>query len=152
MGTGYLYYIHYFTALTQTIAWICVFFFASAAASSAYLSIAELFPSKIRGSSIAVLYSFGTLVGALGPSIFGVLLDLSRSHNDRIYVVYGYFLAAITALFSSITEIFLGVAAEGKSLEDLEIQVPGLSDTDDDEAPLLQGNGIVQKRIVGVNV
>ena len=62
-------------AVTQTIAWGAVFFVASAAASSAYLTVSELFPVELRGLAIAVFYAVGTLAGAAAPTLFGAIVD-----------------------------------------------------------------------------
>ncbi|KAL0228335.1 hypothetical protein RCL1_004478 [Eukaryota sp. TZLM3-RCL] len=121
--TGYLYNIKYFSVTTQTVAWVCCFFFASASGSSAYLSIAELFPSKIRASSISFFYSFGTLLGSVGPSFFGYLMDLDASESSRRHLMVGYFIAGGSAILAGILETVWGIECAGKSLEELEIQV-----------------------------
>ncbi len=59
------------TATTLTLCWMAVFFFASAAASSAYLTVSEVFPLEIRALAIALFYAVGTSVGAVGPALFG---------------------------------------------------------------------------------
>jgi MFS family permease len=77
---GYLFYEHILTATTQTIAWGVLFFFASSAASSAYLTVSETFPLEVRALAIAVSYAFGTtLGGVVGPVLFGRLID---SHQE----------------------------------------------------------------------
>ncbi|KAL0224010.1 hypothetical protein P9112_003400 [Eukaryota sp. TZLM1-RC] len=150
IGTGYLYYTSWFTATTQTIGWVSVFFFASAAASSAYLSIAELFPAKIRASSIAFMYSLGTLCGAIGPILFGRLLDLTREQKDRKYMYYGYLIAGGGALFASVCEIFLGVSAEGKSLEELEIGEDGSSEEESEGDVVVEDELLVHRKSINV--
>jgi MFS family permease len=72
--TGYLFQMGVLTAFTQTIAWSIIFFIASAAASSAYLTVSEISPLEIRGLAIAVFYAFGTLAGAIAPTIFGAII------------------------------------------------------------------------------
>ena len=67
MTTGLLFLGGYLDAITQTVAWAVVFFFASAAASSAYLTVSELFPVELRGMAIALFFAFGTLVGSVAP-------------------------------------------------------------------------------------
>lgn len=112
---GLVFYGGYFTALTQTLAWSAVFFVASAAASSAYLTVSELFPMEIRAMAIAVFYAFATLVGAGAPTLFGWIVDTGEPRN----LVLGYSLAAVLMIGAAIVARFLGVAAEGRSLEDL---------------------------------
>ena len=75
LATGGLFVAGALNALTQTLAWMLVFFVASAAASSAYLTVSELFPVELRGMAIAVFYAFGTLVGAGAPALFGAIVD-----------------------------------------------------------------------------
>ena len=104
------------TAATQTALWSCVFFFASAAASAAYLTVSEIFPMETRGLAIAMFYALGTGIGGIAaPWIFGKLIGT----GSRDAIFYGYSLAAALMLTGAIFEIWLGVDAEGKSLEDL---------------------------------
>ncbi len=101
-------------AKEQTIAWMIVFFFASAAASSAYLTVSEVFPVEIRALAIAAFYAFGTALGGVAaPSLFSVLIATEK----RGMVLVGYLLGAILMLIAAIVEARFGVAAEGKSLE-----------------------------------
>ena len=80
-----------FTAWTQTIAWMVVFFFASAAASSAYLTVSEIFPLEARALAIAIFYAIGTAVGGVtGPSLFGYLIGT----GSIAAVAAGYAIAA----------------------------------------------------------
>ncbi|MGH9375945.1 MAG: MFS transporter, partial [Terriglobia bacterium] len=73
--TGWLFQRGALTAMTQTIAWTVIFFVASAAASSAYLTVSEIFPLEIRALAIALFYAAGTLVGGVGaPALFGALI------------------------------------------------------------------------------
>lgn len=115
MIAGLLFAGGYLTALTQTLAWSVVFFVASAAASSAYLTVSELFPMEIRAMAIAVFYAFATLVGAGAPTLFGWIVDTGEPRN----LLYGYSLAAVLMIGAAIVARVLGVAAEGRSLEDL---------------------------------
>jgi MFS family permease len=101
-------------ATQQTLAWTVIFFFASAAASSAYLTVAETFPLEIRALAIAVFYAFGTgLGGILGPSLFGALIET----HDRGNVFMGYLLGATLMLLAAGVQAVWGVDAQGKSLE-----------------------------------
>ena len=74
--SGYLFQQGHLTGTTQTIAWMVIFFFASAAASSAYLTVSETFPLEIRALAIAVFYAVGTALGGIaGPILFGYLIE-----------------------------------------------------------------------------
>lgn len=114
--TGELFYIDVLDATTQTAMWSIVFFFASAAASAAYLTVGECFPLEIRALTIALFYAFGTLLGGVGgPWLFGVLID-SGSRGD---VVSGYLLGAAMMVAAALVTLKLGVAAERRPLEDV---------------------------------
>jgi MFS family permease len=113
--TGALFGAGWLDATTQTLAWSIVFFVASAAASSAYLTVSELFPVEMRARAIAVFYAFATLVGAAAPVAFGALIDT----GDPRQLVAGYFAAAVLMICAAATARWLGVAAERRSLEEL---------------------------------
>jgi len=114
--TGHLFEIGVLTATTQTAMWSVVFFFASAAASAAYLTVGECFPLEVRALTIALFYAFGTLIGGVaGPWLFGVLIE----GGDRGNIVYGYFLGATLMIVAALVELVLGVKAERKALEDI---------------------------------
>jgi MFS family permease len=103
-------------ATTQTAMWSIVFFFASAAASAAYLTVGECFPLEIRALTIALFYAFGTLLGGVGgPWLFGVLIA-SESPRE---IVLGYLLGAALMIIAALVTLKLGVNAECKSLEDV---------------------------------
>ena len=113
---GYLFKIEALGATGQTAAWMVVFFFASAAASSAYLTVAETFPLEIRALAIAAFYALGTGVGGVsGPLLFGTLVE----SGSRSAVFGGYLLGAALMLVASVVGWIWGTAAEGKSLEDV---------------------------------
>src|SRR5947207_16017235 len=77
---------------TQTLAWTVVFFFASAAASSAYLTVSETFPLEIRALAIAFFYAIGTGIGGIaGPWLFGMLIDT----GSRASLFGGYILGSV---------------------------------------------------------
>ena len=104
------------TAFTQTACWMAVFFFASAAASSAYLTASEIFPLETRALAIAVFYALGTLIGgAAAPWLFGRLIATGSAWA----LASGYCVAATLMLVGAGMELIYGVAAEGKSLEDI---------------------------------
>jgi MFS family permease len=105
-----------FTAWTQTIAWMVVFFFASAAASSAYLTVSEIFPLEARALAIAIFYAIGTAVGGVtGPSLFGYLIGT----GSIAAVAAGYAIAGILMLIAAAVELAFGVDAEQRSLESI---------------------------------
>lgn len=111
--TGYLFSIGVLSPLTQTIAWSVIFFIASAAASSAYLAVSEIFPLEIRGLAIAIFYACGTLAGAFAPSIFGAIIGT----GSREALFYAYYFGGALMVIAAIVEAFLGVKAERQSLE-----------------------------------
>ncbi|HEX4718970.1 MAG TPA: MFS transporter [Thermoleophilaceae bacterium] len=108
------------TATTQTIAWCVIFFFASAGASSAYLTVSEVFPMETRALCIAFFYAVGTgLGGAVGPLLFGALIN--TGHVTPVF--WGYTLAAFLMAASGIVAAFLAVDAEQKPLEEIATPV-----------------------------
>ena len=113
--TGGLFVAGALNAVTQTLAWMLVFFVASAAASSAYLTVSELFPVELRGMAIAVFYAFGTLAGAIAPTLFGAIVD--TGDPQRLFA--GYALAAAMMLAAAVVGRVYGVDAERRSLEEL---------------------------------
>jgi hypothetical protein len=104
------------TALTQTIAWCVIFFFASSGASAAYLTVSEIFPLEVRAQAIAVFFAIAQCFGALGPVLYGHLIG---NGNDPFKLFIGYLIGAGAMIFGGIVEIILGIAAEGRSLEDI---------------------------------
>jgi len=105
-----------FTAWTQTLAWMLIFFFASAAASSAYLTASEIFPLETRALAIATFYALGTAIGgSAAPSLFGYLIG-TGSHWA---LAGGYLFAAALMLAAAVAEAAFGVDAERRSLEDI---------------------------------
>jgi MFS family permease len=102
------------SATGQTIAWMVIFFVASAAASSAYLTVSETFPLEIRALAIAFFYAVGTGIGGVaGPWMFGALIDT----GSRWSVFGGYLLGAVLMLAAAVIAARYGVAAERKPLE-----------------------------------
>jgi MFS family permease len=102
------------SAWQQTACWTAVFFFASAAASAAYLTVGESFPLEIRALAIALFFAFGTAIGGVaGPVVFGVLIE----GGERLHLMAGYLLAAALMLVGAATAWRLGFAAERQSLE-----------------------------------
>ena len=114
--TGWMFHAGHLDATTQTAMWSVVFFFASAAASAAYLTVGECFPLEIRALTIALFYAFGTLIGGVGgPWLFGVLIQGGNSAE----IMWGYLLGAALMIAAALVTLKLGVAAEGKSLEEV---------------------------------
>ncbi|WP_024678995.1 MFS transporter [Pseudomonas syringae] len=114
--SGYLFQQGLLDVTQQAIAWMVIFFFASAAASSAYLTVAETFPLEIRALAIAVFYAFGTgLGGMIGPTLFGALIDTGERSN----VFIGYLIGAGLMLLAALVQSIWGAAAERKSLEEV---------------------------------
>ena len=112
--TGYLFMRGVLSVETQTIAWMIVFFFASTAASSAYLTVSETFPLEIRALAIAIFYAIGTGIGGVaGPWIFGALIDT----GSRVSVFGGYMFASVLMIGAAIVALRYGVNAERKPLE-----------------------------------
>ena len=112
--TGYLFMQGVLTAFTQTLCWMVIFFFASAAASSAYLTVSETFPLEIRALAIAIFYAVGTGIGGVaGPWIFSALIDT----GSRSALFGGYLFAAVLMAFAALVALRYAVAAEGKPLE-----------------------------------
>ncbi|MGY4155577.1 MFS family permease [Bradyrhizobium sp. USDA 4461] len=104
------------TPITQTVAWVAIFFFASAAASSAYLTASEIFPLETRALAIACFYALGTAIGgSVAPALFGWLIESGSSWR----VSAGYTMAALLLLLAALAELKYGVDAEGKSLESI---------------------------------
>jgi len=102
------------SAQTLTIAWMMVFFFASAAASSAYLTVSEIFPLEIRALAIAFFYAIGTGIGGIaGPLLLGMLINT----GSRQSVAMGYIIGALLMIGAAVAEALWGVAAERKPLE-----------------------------------
>ncbi len=115
------------SAVSLTVLWCVVFFFASAAASAAYLTVSEVFPLEIRALAIAFFYAIGTgLGGIIGPALFGKLIG-SKSFTEA---AVGFLIAAGWLIIAGITAFFLAVDAEQKPLE--EIAEP-LSSTEHDD-------------------
>ena len=103
-------------AVTQTVCWCVIFFFASAGASAAYLTVSEIFPVEVRAKAIAVFFAIAQTFGAIGPWLYGLLIGNGQDHF-KLFI--GYLIGAAIMVAGGAVEAFLGVAAEGKSLEDV---------------------------------
>ena len=114
--TGYLFMLGVLTATTQTLCWMAIFFFASSAASSAYLTASESFPLEIRALAIAFFYAVGTGIGGVaGPFVFGQLIDT----GSRTALFGGYVFAACLMVAAAFIALRFGIAAERKPLEEV---------------------------------
>lgn len=115
-GTGWLFAEGLLTAQTQTACWMVIFFFASAAASSAYLTVSETFPLELRALAIAIFYAIGTGIGGIaGPWLFGALIET----GSRWSLFAGYILGSVLMLIAAGVMLRFGIAAERRSLEEV---------------------------------
>ena len=111
--SGYLFSIGALSAQGQTIAWMVIFFFASPAASAAYLTVSETFPLEVRALAIALFYAIGTGIGGVaGPALFGALVDT----GSRNSVFAGYLFGSVLMIVAAAVAWRDAVAAERKSL------------------------------------
>ena len=101
---------------TQTIAWCVIFFFASAGASAAYLTVSEIFPLEIRAQAIALFFAIAQCFGAFGPWFYGKLIGEGDNPGQ---LTIGYLIGAAVMIIGGVVEIVLGIDAEGKALEDV---------------------------------
>jgi MFS family permease len=115
-ATGWLFTKGVLSAASQTALWSVIFFFASAAASAAYLTVSEIFPLEVRALAIALFVALGTAVGGIvAPWLFGALVG----SGSRGEVFAGYVVAAALMLAAAAVEILFGVKAERVSLESI---------------------------------
>jgi MFS family permease len=113
---GYLFAIGVLSAQTQTIAWMVIFFFASPAASAAYLTVSETFPLEVRALAIALFYAVGTGIGGVaGPALFGALID----SGSRYSVFAGYLVGSGLMIAAALIAWRYGIAAERRPLESI---------------------------------
>ena len=114
--TAFLFKAEVWTAQSQTAAWCVIFFFASAGASAAYLTVSEIFPMETRALAIAFFYAVGTAVGGItGPLLFGKLIETGKETN----VFWGYILGASLMIVAGIVQAVLGIEAARRDLEDI---------------------------------
>jgi MFS family permease len=124
--TGLLFKAGTLNATTQTVAWCIIFFFASAGASAAYLTVSEIFPMETRAMAIAFFYATGTIVGGFGgPLLFGALIQ--SGSPSQIFI--GYVVGAVVMIAGGVIQALMGVEAAGRDLEDI---APPLSATTDE--------------------
>jgi MFS family permease len=115
--SGWLFHAGLLNAVTQTVVWCVIFFLASAGASSAYLTVSEIFPLELRAQAISFFFAISQLVGGvLAPTIFGALIG---SGKDRTPLLYGYLFGAVLMFVGGAVAWWIGVDAERRSLEDI---------------------------------
>ncbi|MGJ0237628.1 MFS transporter [Novosphingobium fluoreni] len=114
--TGFAFHAGLLDATTQTLCWSVTFFFASAAASASYLTVAESFPLEIRALAIAIFYALGTGIGGVAaPWFFGLLIE----SGSRDQVMLGYAFGAALMIGAAIVAWVIGLDNEGKPLEEV---------------------------------
>ncbi|GAB3563852.1 MFS transporter [Spelaeicoccus albus] len=114
--SAYLFSIDAMTATVQTIFWCVSFFFASAGASSAYLTVSEIFPLELRGQAISYFFAIAQIAGAVAPVLYGHMVGDGSSRGP---LTFGYYLGAGIMIIGGIVALLIGVNAEGQSLEDV---------------------------------
>jgi MFS family permease len=121
-----------YSAVTLTLMGCIIFFFASAGASAAYLTASEVFPMETRALCIAFFYAVGTAVGGIaGPLLFGKLIEDATNGGEGISAIaLGYYIGAALMVAGGIVAAFLGVKAEGQSLENIAKPLTAEDDTD----------------------
>ena len=114
--SGWMFNDGHLDATTQTFCWIVIFFFASAGASAAYLTVSETWPIEIRAEAIAVFFAIAQVFGAFGPVFYGWLIG---DGTDPTGLFIGYVIGGAIMVLGGIVEFAIGIKAEGKSLEDI---------------------------------
>jgi MFS family permease len=117
------------SATTQTAFWCVIFFFASAGASSAYLTVSEIFPLELRGQAISFFFAISQLAGGVAaPYIFGRLIGDGKNPGP---LTIGYFVGAVVMILGGIIAWFFGVDAERESLEDIANPLSAVTDREE---------------------
>lgn len=116
LASAFLFNAGVLNAATHTAFWCASFFFASAGASAAYLTVSEIFPLELRSQVISYVFSIGQLVGAVAPALYGALVG---DGTDRGPLFWGYVLGAAVMMFGGVIAGVFGISAAGKSLEDI---------------------------------
>ena len=114
LATGYAFSQDWLTPVTQALSWSLIFFVASAAASSAYLTVSEIFPLEMRAIAISLFYAAGTAIGGfIGPPLYGAMIE----SGSRAALFGAYAFAAGLMVVAALVTLFLGVDAERRPLE-----------------------------------
>lgn len=115
-ATGYLFSIQALNAIQLALCWSAVFFVASAAASSAYLTVSEIFPVEMRAISISLFYAVGTALGGFaGPPLFGAMIE--SGSREALFGAYAF--ASVLMCAAALVAAWIGVDAERKPLEEV---------------------------------
>ena len=118
-------------AVTQVILWCVAFFFASAGASSAYLTVSETFPLEVRGQAISYFFSIAQIFGAIAPLLFGILIGDGSSRGP---ITIGYFGGAVIMIIGGVVAFILGTDAERKQLESVTDPITVIHQEEEAEA------------------
>jgi MFS family permease len=122
--TAFAFDANLLNGFTQTVCWSVIFFFASAGASAGYLTVSEIFPLEVRAKAIAVFFAIAQAFGALGPNIYGGLVN---SHSG---LFAAYLVGAGVMMIGGLAEVFLGVSAERQALEDVATPLSAVGSSD----------------------
>ena len=114
-----------FTATTQTLTWCVIFFFASAGASAAYLTVSEIFPMEVRAKAIAVFFAIAQACGSIAPLFYGLLMGAGNPDRSSLFV--GFLVGAAAMIVGGLIAVVLAVDAENKPLEDIALPLSVLS-------------------------
>lgn len=118
--SAWLFHAGSLNATTQTVFWCVIFFFASAGASSAYLTVSEIFPLELRGQAIAFFFSIAQICGAFATSLYGHLIGgANNASPPRGPLTVGYYIGAAVMVAGALVAMALAVKAERRSLEDI---------------------------------
>ena len=134
--SGWMFEKNFLTAESQTFVWVVIFFFASAGASAAYLTVSETWPIEIRAEAIAVFFAIAQIFGAFGPLFYGWLIGDGTS---RTPLFIGYLIGAGIMMIGGIVELVFGINAEGKSLEEVTKPLTSAGGEQPPEAASLPG-------------
>jgi MFS family permease len=112
--TGYAFKQEWLSATSQALSWSAIFFVASAAASSAYLTVSEVFPLEMRAIAISLFYAVGTALGGfVGPPLYGAMIE----SGSRTALFGAYAFAAVLMCVAALVTLFLGIDAGRRPLE-----------------------------------
>lgn len=114
--SAWLFQAQALSATTHTIFWCVSFFFASAGASAAYLTVSEIFPLEVRGQAISYFFVIAQCAGAIAPVLYGTLIGEGK---DRMPLTWGYVAGAVIMIIGGVVALAIGIDAERKSLEDI---------------------------------
>ena len=113
-ASAYLFSVGALNATTQVIFWCVAFFFASAGASSAYLTVSEIFPLELRSQAISYFFALAQIFGAIAPALYGALIGNGK-HTGPL--TFGYCLGAGIMILGGVIALIFGVDAARKGLE-----------------------------------